>query len=139
VQPKQKELEHVLALLEDTEKEAEEIACASRKAKGLIAAKLERQGDEVNKRYEALTRRKSELQEALAIELTDNMISNLLRFREVVALGLENPTFEDRRHWLEILQTKVTVTNCKAVVACRLGGRPFQYDLIALQTSASGI
>src|SRR5215207_22742 len=87
VQPKQKELEHVLALLEDTEKEAEEIACASRKAEGLIAAKLERQGDEVNKRYEALTRRKSELQEALAIELTDNMISNLLRFREVVALG----------------------------------------------------
>jgi len=139
IQPKEKELDHVIALLEDTEKEAEEIACASRKAKGLIAAKLERQGDEVNKRYEALTQRKSELQEALAIELTDDMISDLLRFREVVALGLENPTFEDRRRWLEILQTKVTVTNCKAVVACRLGGTPFQYDLIALQTSVSGI
>jgi hypothetical protein len=78
-------------------------------------------------------------QEALAIELTDDMISNLLRFREVVALGLENPTFEDRRRWLEILQTRVTVTNCKAVVTCRLGGRPFQYDLIGVQTSATGI
>jgi hypothetical protein len=129
----------VIALLRDTEKEAEEIACTTRKAKGIIAAKLERQGEEVNKRYEALTRRKSELQEALAIELTENMIGNLLRFRETVALGLENPTFEDRRRWLEILRTTVTVTKGIAVVSCRLGGKPFQYDLIALQTSASGI
>jgi hypothetical protein len=88
---------------------------------------------------EALTRRKGELQEALDIELTQNMIGNLLRFREAVALGLENPTFEDRRRWLEILQTTVTVTNSIAVVTCRLGGKPFQHDLIALQTSASGI
>jgi hypothetical protein len=81
---------------------------------------LEQQGEEVNKRYQALAKRKIELQEALAVELSDNTINNLLQFRETVALGLENPTSEDRRRWLELLQTSVTVENQKAVITCRL-------------------
>ncbi|MDL1911535.1 recombinase family protein [Chloroflexi bacterium CFX6] len=40
MQPKQKELQHVEALLKDTEKEADEIARATRKSKGIIAEKL---------------------------------------------------------------------------------------------------
>jgi hypothetical protein len=71
---KKKELDNMIALLWDTGTEAEEIARATKKAKGIIAAKLERQGDEVNNRYEALTRRKGELQKALAVELTENTI-----------------------------------------------------------------
>lgn len=67
------------------------------------------------------------------------MIVNLLRFRKAVVLGLGNPTFEDRRRWLDVLQTTGTVTNGIAIVRCRLGGKPIQYDLIELQTSASGI
>jgi hypothetical protein len=72
---------------------------------------------------------KNELEEALAVELTDQTIDNLLRFCEAVALGLENPTNEDRRRWLEILQTKVTVTNGIAVITCRFGGKPLEYGL----------
>jgi site-specific DNA recombinase len=126
---KQKEFEHVIALLEDTEMEADIIAREIRKTKGIIHDKLEQQGEEVDRRHLALTKRKNELQEALAVELTDRTIDNLLRFREAVALGLENPTSEDRRRWLEILQTKVTVTNGIAVITCRFGGKPLEYRL----------
>ncbi len=88
-----------------------------RKTKGIVRAKFEQRGDEVNKRYQALTKRKAELDEALAIELTDRNIDNLLEFREDVAVGSE------------ILQTRVTVTDGTAVINCRLGGQPFEYNL----------
>jgi site-specific DNA recombinase len=137
MQPKQKELEHVIALLKATENEADEIARATRKVKGLVGEKLQKQADEVNERYEALTNRRNKLQGALAVELTEKTIKNLLRYREAVALGLENPTFADRRRWLKILQTRVTVTNGKAVISCRLGGEPFEYNLFEKGTSVS--
>ncbi len=138
MRPKQKELEHVIALLKDTEKEADAIARAMPKAKGIIAAKLEHQADEVNRRYQALTARKIKLQETLTLELTDRNVDNLLEFREAVAVGLENPTFEDKRRWLEILQAQVTVTNRIAVIACRLGGKPLEYNLFESQTYLFG-
>jgi hypothetical protein len=97
IQPKQKELEHVIALLEETEVEAEEIARAICKARGIIAAKLQHQAD------------------------------------EAVAAELENPTFEDKRRWLEILQTTVTVKEGTAVVTCRLGGNSMNYRLTEFQ------
>jgi len=135
MKPKQKELDHILALLQDTETEAEEIARATPRAKGIIAAKLEQQAGEVDKRYQALTTRQSELQEALAFELTDRSIDNILQFRETVAAGLQNPSPEDKRQWLEILQVIVTVKKGSAVVSCRLGGKPLQYRLIDVNTS----
>jgi site-specific DNA recombinase len=137
MKPKQNELQHVIALLTETEREADEIARAARKVKGLVGERLERQAEEVNRRYHALTRRKGELEQSLTAELTDNAINNLLQFREAVALGLENPTFEDRRRWLEILQTRVTVTHGIAVITCRLGGKPLQYNLFESGTSVS--
>jgi len=137
MQPKQKELDHLQALLRGTEKEAEEIAREIPKTKGIIRAKLEQQGEEVNRRYQALTKHKVKLQEALAIELTERNIDNLLEFRKAVAVGLGNPTFEDKRRWLEILQTKVKVTSGIAVVTCRLGGNPLEYRLFELDTSIS--
>lgn len=129
LQPKQKELEHVIALLKDTEQEADEVARASRKAKGIIAAKLEQQGDEVNRRHQALTARKLELQETLAFELTDCNIDDFLLYRETVASGLQTPTFEDKQHWLEILQVGVTVKNRQAVVSCRISNKPFTFSI----------
>jgi hypothetical protein len=129
MQPKQKELEHVIALLKATEKEADAIARATFTAKGIIAQKLDQQGDEVNRRYQALTKRKTELQDALALELTDKTIDNLLQFRETVALGLENPTFEDMRQWLELLQVSITVENQKAVIRCKISSKPFAFRL----------
>lgn len=128
-QPKQKELEHVVALLEQAEKEAADVARAMSKTGGLVARKLEQQAQEIDRRYAALTTRKAELEEALAFQLTDKSIENLLQFRETVAAGLQNPTFEDKQRWLEILQVSVRVTNRQAVVACRLSNEPYSYDL----------
>ena len=124
--PQQKELEHITALLQETEKEAEEVARTLPKAKGIIAEKLKQQADEVDRRYRAFVTRITELEESLSYQLTDQNIDYLLQFRETVALGLRNPTLEDNRRWLEILQVSVTVTNGIAVVTCRLGGNPLQ-------------
>ena len=77
-------------------------------------------------RFHALEKRRSELQQALELQLTEETINNLIQFRETVALGLDSPTFEDRRRWLEALQTAVTVENRSAIVTCRLGGEPLQ-------------
>ena len=54
-----------------------------------------------------------------------------LEFRETVATDLQNPTFEDRRRWLEILQAKVKVTNGRAVVNCRLGGNHLNTNFLS--------
>ncbi len=128
-QPKQRELENVIALKEQTEKEADDIARAMTKTHGLIAARLEQQAFDVDRRYKALQDRQAELQEALQFEMTDRMIENLMQFREIVAAGLTNPTFEDKRRWLEILQVGVTVTNRQAVITCRLPNDPLIIDL----------
>jgi hypothetical protein len=106
--------------LDQTEEEAEDIARAMTRAKGLVAAKLQQQADEVDKRFQALTARKSQLQESSPPDLTDRVIDNLMRFREIVAIGFQNPTFDDKRRWLEILRVKVTVTNGKFVISWRL-------------------
>ena len=75
MQPKQEELEHVNALLREIDREADEIARGSTKAKGIIASKLEKQAEEVNNRYDAFSKRKSELENSLAVELTDEVIN----------------------------------------------------------------
>jgi len=54
MQTQQKELEYM-------------IARASWKAIAMIAVKLERQREDINKRYDALTRRKNEMEEVLAL------------------------------------------------------------------------
>ena len=60
------------------------------------------------------------MQDPLTLELTDSVIDDLMLFREAVALGLQNPTFDDKRRWPEILRVKVTVTNRKFVISWRL-------------------
>ena len=105
------------------------------KPKGVIAAKLKRQADGVDRRYQALTAREMELQEALTLQLTNRNMDNLLQFRETVAAGLNNPTPEDKQRFLEILQVTVTVTNGIAIVTCRLGGIPLQLRLTEFNKS----
>jgi site-specific DNA recombinase len=134
MQPKQRELEHIIALLIDTEKEADEIARAAMKVKGIVGQRLEQQAEEIDQRYQALVARQTELLAEMNLELTDSNIDNLLEFREAVALGLENPTKEDKRQWLEFLQTEVTVTDGIAAITCRLGGT----SLFGQKTSGYG-
>jgi site-specific DNA recombinase len=127
--PRRKEAEHILALIQQTENEADDVARALTRAQGLISSRLEQQAIEVDRRYKALTQRQIELQESLGFEMTDNMIENLMEFRKIVADGLANPTFEDKRRWLEILQIEVVVMNKQAVITCRLPVDAFIVDL----------
>lgn len=143
-QPQQTELEHVIALLEETEEEADVIVRELREAKakreangltkdkGIIIASLERQADEVDRRYQAFIDRKRELETSLALDLTEESIDNMLKFRKAVALGLDSPTPLDKRQWLEILQVIVRVENGKAVISCRLGADPKTCNLFEI-------
>ncbi len=109
-QPKVDELQTVLDYLAEAETEADEIARAIRKAKGAVAASLERQQDDCNKRHEALTRRRDELQAELAQQtLTDDAIDETLQFRADVAAGLHQPTRDDVRFYFHQLNVRVTV------------------------------
>lgn len=130
IQPKQKELEHVDALIEQTEIEAEDIAITLGKVKGIVAEKLTIQAEEVDRRYQALLSRRAKIVSALnAKTLSEKSIVKLLEFREIVAVGLENPTFADKQHWLEILQVQVKVINNMATITCRLPIDPVTFDL----------
>jgi len=129
MQPKQRELEHVAALILDTEYEAEEVAETLKKVKGIVGEKLQAQADEIDRRYQVLLKRKVKLESELEIELTDGTIENMLEFQAAVAVGINNPTSEERRLWLEALKTKVIVTNGIVIVTCRLSGEAVKFDL----------
>jgi hypothetical protein len=128
-EPKQRELEHVKALMIDTEHEAEQVADTLSKVKGIVGEKLQAQADEIDRRYQVFQVRKAKLEAELQTKLTDEKIHNLIQYREAVALGLNNPKPEERRTWLELLQTKVTVSNGTAVVTCRLRREGERFDL----------
>ena len=128
-QPKQKELEHVIALIADTEYEAVSVAETAKKVKGIVGEKLQLQADEINRRYQAFEKRKAELEQELSQDLTDGHIDSLIEFREAVAVGLNNPGPGERRQWLEALQTRVTVSNGIVIVTCRLSREAVSFDL----------
>jgi hypothetical protein len=66
--------------------------------------------DRVEKLYAAQIKRRDELEAALKeTRLTDERIEAANRFREDVVLGMEEPTFQDKREILEILNTQVEV------------------------------
>jgi hypothetical protein len=65
IRPKQKELEHIVTSIKQSEKEADDIARAMTKTNGLVALILPQQAHEVDWRYHAFIARKMELQEAL--------------------------------------------------------------------------
>jgi hypothetical protein len=129
MQPKEKELKNVVHLLDATEREAEEAASTAGKIKGIVGKKLQVQADEIDRRYQALLAHKEKLEGDLRMELSDDTISDMLKFREDVAAGSNDPVPEERRLWLELLQTRVTVSNGEAVVTCRLNREGARFDV----------
>ena len=130
MQPKKNELEHVKALIGQAQSEADDIANAMCKVKGIVAERLQNQAEEVDRRYQALLVRRQKLEAVLATkDLTDRNIASFLEFREAVATGLQNPTFEDKRRWLEILQVEVKLVDRKATISCRLPGESITFHL----------
>ncbi|MBT3316036.1 MAG: recombinase family protein [Anaerolineae bacterium] len=108
--PKQEELNAVIAMIGDTEKEAIEVGRALRYASGIVATKLKQNIDEIDRRYEALVERQAEIEEDLSTtKLTDEAVDDLLQFAEDAFLGIENADFETKRRTLEMLQVVVTI------------------------------
>ena len=130
VEPKEGELEHVSALIAQTEKEADDIGRALTKSKGVISQRLEIYAQEIDRRYTALVAKQQELESAVkALILTEPNIVNILEFRIAIEKGLANPTFGDRRLWLEILGTEVLINDGWATITCRLPVKPYVVPL----------
>jgi site-specific DNA recombinase len=130
-QPKRDELTLVLDAIAEAEAEAGEIALAFRNAKGAVAASLERQQDNVNAKYERACKRRDELQaEIEANSITDQEIENALNFRRDVANGLKNPTWDDKRAYLEMMRFHVKVLDKHhAKMTCYLDTQGHTIDL----------
>ncbi|MBL6961163.1 MAG: recombinase family protein [Anaerolineales bacterium] len=108
--PKKEELGAVIAMIEETEREAVEIGRALRHAAGIVANKLKQNMEEVDKRYEALIERQEFLEEDLdKTNLTDDAVQDLLKFADDVFLGIENADFDTKRRTMAMLKIDVIV------------------------------
>jgi hypothetical protein len=60
--------------------------------------------------------------------LTDKEVKDMLQYREDVMSGFKNPTFEDKRFYLEQLRIQVVMEGEEATCTCRLpiGARVFK-------------
>lgn len=121
--PKREELEAVEKLIANCDVDAAECAAALRKAKGRVKESLEIQQDEINARYDALAKRRDELQTELgARRLTDASVQAALRFREDALVGMKAPTQQDKRSQLETLRVQVEIKDGKARITCIIPG-----------------
>jgi site-specific DNA recombinase len=108
--PKREELSTVEAMITDAEREAVEIGQALKRASGIVGKALERDMENINRRYEALGKRREVLQAEIgAVRLTEAAIYEALEFAQDVRIGIENADFETKRRNLETLQVEVTV------------------------------
>lgn len=110
-EPKRDELAAIEKLLADCEVDAQDCATAMRHAKGKILQSLELQQDEINARYEELTKRRAVLISELSEHLSDSTVSEILHFAHDVREGMENPDFETMRRNIERLQVVIVVNS----------------------------
>lgn len=139
LEPKRELLTTLLEQISETEKEASEIGEALKRVPrgGVVEKNLMADMQRVEKLYAERIERREKLQEELgSIKYTEEKIKAAMQFRENVALGMENATFEDKRHNLEILNTEVVIKDRKAVVKCLIPAKPGEFDLHTFQNAA---
>jgi site-specific DNA recombinase len=130
IEPRKDELDRVEALLIQAEQEADSLAEKIARAKGIVQERLEKRAEGINRRYADLQDRRDHLENSLARRsFTDENITSALDFWKSVRIGLEDPTPEDRRQWLEILRVQVDVKDHKATITCRLPVEPITVEL----------
>ena len=127
-------LDALEGLIEETERELNEIAAAMPRAHGIVSTKLQEQADKISERHAALCGRRvkieAEKSEALA-GITDKNITDIVEFARLVKKGLTNPTDLEKRRWLEYLGIEVEIKNHHAVVKCSFPIEPGEFDLTA--------
>jgi len=100
---------------------------------GLMSRTIGEKIADLEKTYEKITRgRDTLLAELESRLLSSEDIRSMLQFREDVLAGMQNPTFEDKRQVLELLQMDVAVRGKQATVKCRLpiGERMFEIGIL---------
>ncbi len=120
--PERAELQAVEGLIEQADCEAREIAAALPKASGRVGETLQAKADEVNARYDMLTKRRGELIAKLgARRLTDDAIAEILQYARDVREGIQGADFDTKRRILESLDAQVTVKDGRYFLKCVLG------------------
>jgi site-specific DNA recombinase len=121
-QPKRDRLSVVMEMIGEAEDEAKTILRDLRdRPQGVVREMLERQEVELNTRYEKLIRERDKLQEEIEVQsITDQDIEQALSFQDAVKAGLENPTWEDKRYYLETLRFQAVIDEDRAHFSCYL-------------------
>jgi site-specific DNA recombinase len=136
--PKQDEYTAIQGMMIDSEREAAEIGQALRRASGIVTKSLEKDMQEVNRRYDALCKRCEILQQELSkARLTDNAIQEALQFAEDIRAGIQNADFETKRRNLELLQVRVIVDGRRFYITCLAGaweGEISELSKVAIET-----
>ena len=92
-----------------------------------MSRKLRLDGDEIEARIDELEARKTTLEAQIADQvIADEDIRDIVMYSRDAAVGLDNPTFEQKRRWIEILQVQVELTSqTTAIARCILPVKPF--------------
>jgi site-specific DNA recombinase len=129
--PKRERLDVIGDLIQHCEQEAEETAAALKKATGLVLTKLEADMRAIDDRYAKLTAERDRLLVELqrAPRFDDEALKRALQFRADILEGLKDPTFEEKRLYLELLKVNVLVKDGRATIRCALPTDPVEFDL----------
>ena len=117
--PQRARLGVVVDLLKQCVSEAAEVAAALKHARGVVGAQLQAEIEQINQRYDDLTAEHDKLHAAVnARTLNDEDIAAALQFRDDTIAGLQNPSFDDMRRMLEMLQVKIIVKDGWVTLRC---------------------
>jgi hypothetical protein len=88
------------------------------------------EGDEIEARLAELETRKAALKAEITAQVTtDEDIHDIVTYSKDALEGLDNPTFEQKRRWLEVLKVEVYLTSqTTAKATCVLSGEPLTID-----------
>ena len=129
IEPKRGQVENIDALIVTAEAELKDnlammrgIDEHSRRYK-----MLQLDGDEIEARISKLETRKAALAAEITAQVTtDEDIRDIVLYSRDAADGLANPTFDQQRHWLDVLRVQVELmSQTTAIARCVLPVKPF--------------
>lgn len=88
--------------------------------------RLKLDGDEIEARIDQLEAHKEPLESEIAGPvMADEDIRDIVMYSRDTMGGIDNPTFEQKRRWIEVLQVQVVLTSqTTAKATCILSGEP---------------
>jgi hypothetical protein len=136
--PKQSELDATLSAIAKTEAGARDLADEIAKVQkgGLMYRTLQARETEIDRQYASLCKHRDKLHKELAGQtISDQAIDHAMSFRERVVSGLQNPTFEMKRAFLDFIRVEVTVKGKKVTV---MGNLPVKVRVFDLDIQTDG-